>query len=84
MAVVGFAEAAAATTTEAKSAPTSRTGSVSEPPAEDLTMTFSGGEANGVVKVPSVPITPPGTAVRVTPAATLLRALTVSLPVARS
>ncbi len=84
MAVVGFAEAAAATTTESKSKPTSRTGSVSEPPAEDLITTFNGGEASGVANVPSLPTTPPGMAVRVTPAATLLRAPTVSLPVSRS
>ena len=54
MALVGLALAAAVTATDSKSAPMSRTGSVSEPPAEDLTTMFNGGEASGTVKVPSL------------------------------
>ena len=67
-----------------RSAPTSRTGSVVEPPAVDLTTTFNGGEGSTTDSVPSASRSPPGTAVSVTPVATLLRAATVNVLVPRS
>ena len=81
---MGLALAAAVTPADWRSAPTSRTGSVVEPPAVDLTTTFNGGEGSTADSVPSASKSPPGTAVRVTPVATLLRAATVNVLVARS
>ncbi len=84
IAVLGLALEAAVTPADWRSAPTSRTGSVAEPPAEDLTTTFNGGEGTTTDNVPSASNAPPGTAVRVTPEATLLCALTVRVFVPRS
>ena len=48
IAVAGLAAPTAVTTTDWKSAPMSRTGSLSEPPASDLTTMFNGGVSIGI------------------------------------